>query len=159
MTTIPRSRVPLLALAAALLGGCISVNFGRPVSEEEIILRDEIKSYYNEVGATFAAGNADALANLYDAGIARPMTQDKIREWGKDFFAKHGPASFKITKIDFERVGHVTSVVTITYSVETKDGEGSFGGTERDELVQRDGRRWYVTAWEKLPDEPAKKKG
>jgi hypothetical protein len=159
MTTTRHSRFLLLAGAAGLLGGCISVNFGRPVSEEELILRDGIKSYYNEVGATFAGGNADALANLYDAGIARPMTQDKIREWGQDFFAKHGPASFKLEKIDFERVGHVTAVVTITYRVETKDGEGSFGGTERDELIQRDGRRWYVTAWEKLPDAPPAKKG
>jgi hypothetical protein len=161
MTTIPRSRVPLLALAAAVLGGCVSLNFGRPVSEEEVILRDEIRAYYNEVGATFAAANADALANLYDAGIARPMTKDKIREWGNDFFAKHGPASFKITKIDFEQVGHVSAVVTIAYRVDTRDGAGSFAGTERDELAHRDGRRWYVTAWDKLPDEPAKpqKKG
>jgi hypothetical protein len=159
MTTIPRARVLLLAGAVGLLGGCISLNFGRPVSEEELILRDGIKAYYNEVGAAFAGANSDALANLYDAGIARPMTQDKIRDWGKDFFAKHGPASFKILKLEFEQVGHVSAVVTITYRVETKDGEGSFGGTERDELAHRAERRWYVTAWEKLPDEPAKKKG
>ena len=146
---------PLLAAALAF-SSCVSLNFGRPVSEEEIILRDEIRSYYDSVGAAFAAGNADALANLYDAGIARPMTQEKIRAWGQDFFAKHGPASFKLLKIDFERVGHVSAVVTIVYRVETRDGQGSFGGTERDELVQRTGRRWYVTAWDKLPDEKAK---
>jgi hypothetical protein len=148
-----------LAAVAALLGGCISLNFGRPVTEEEIILRDELRSYYDTVASAFAAGNADMLAGLYDAGIARPMTQDKIRAWGDDFFGKHGPASFKVVKIDFESVGHVTAVVTITYRVETRDGEGSFGGTERDELVQRAGRHWYVTAWDKLPDEPPKKKG
>ncbi len=144
---------PLFAavVAAAALGGCISLNFGRPVSEEEVILREQIRSYYDEVGAAFAAGNADMLANLYDAGIARPMTQDQIRLWGKDFFAKHGPASFKIVKIDFEQVGHVTAVVTIAYRVETRDGDGSFGGSERDDLVQRTGRRWYVTGWDKLP--------
>ena len=147
-------RVFLVALAA-LLSGCISLNFGRSVSEEELILREQIRSYYDEVGAAFAAGNADLLADLYDAGIARPMTQDKIRAWGRDFFKKHGPASFKLVKIDYEQVGHVTSVVTITYRVETRDGEGSFGATERDELVQRTGRRWYVTAWDKLPDAPA----
>ena len=146
---------PLLAAVLAL-PGCVTLNFGRPVSEEEIILRDEIRSYYDSVGAAFAAGNADALANLYDAGIARPMTQEKILAWGRDFFAKHGPASFKLLKIDFERVGHVSAVVTISYRVETRDGQGSFGGRERDELVQRSGRRWYVTAWDKLPDEKAK---
>ena len=151
-------RVLPLATAAALLGGCISLNFGRPVTEEEIILREQIRSYYDEVGAAFAAGNSDLLADLYDAGIARPMTQDKIRAWGADFFKKHGPASFKLVKIDFEQVGHVTSVVTIVYRVETRDGEGSFGGAERDELIQRTGRHWYVTGWDKLPDEPSKKK-
>lgn len=152
-------RILPLAAVAAVLGGCISLNFGRPVSEEEIILRDQIRSYYDTVAASFAAANPDMLAGLYDAGIARPMTQDRIRAWGQDFFAKHGPSSFKILKIDFERVGHVSAVVTITYRVETRDGEGSFGGTERDELVQRAGRRWYVTAWDKLPDETPKKKG
>ena len=160
MTTSARiRRIFPVAAVAALLGGCISVNFGRSVTEEEIILRDQIRSYYDEVGTAFAAGNPDALAGLYDAGIARPMTQDKIRAWAKDFFEKHGPASFKLLKIDYEQVGHVTSVVTITYRVETRDGQGSFGGTERDELVQRTGRQWYVTGWDKLPDETPKKKG
>ena len=146
-----------LAAAAALFGGCISLNFGRSVSDEELILREQIRSYYDEVGAAFAAGNADMLAGLYDAGIARPMTQDKILAWAKDFFAKHGPASFKIVRIDYEKVGHVTAVATISYRVETRDGQGSFGGVERDELVQRKGRHWYMTAWDKLPDEPPKK--
>jgi hypothetical protein len=157
MTSPGRFKKILALAAAALLGGCISVNFGRSVGEEELILRDQIRSYYDTVAAAFAAGNAGMLAGLYDAGIARPMTQDKIRDWGKDFFAKHGPASFKVVKIDYERVGHVSAVVTITYRVETRDGQGSFGGTERDELVQRTGRQWYVTAWDKLPDAPPKK--
>ena len=146
-------RILVLAALAGSLGGCISLSFGRPVSEEELILRDGIRSYYDEVGAAFAAGNPDLLAELYDAGIARPMTQDKIRSWGQDFFGKHGPASFKLVKIDYEQVGHVTAVVTIVYRVETRDGQGSFGGTERDELVQRTGRHWFVTGWDKLPDE------
>jgi hypothetical protein len=148
----PRARaLVVLAAAAALLGGCISLNFGRPVTEEELILRDQIRSYYDIVATAFAGGNSDMLADLYDSGIARPMTQDQIRAWGKDFFAKHGPAGFKLLKIDFEQVGHVTSVVTITYRVETRDGVGSFGGTERDYLIQRAKRHWYVTAWDKLP--------
>jgi hypothetical protein len=159
MMKTPRSRALLLAGLAGLLGGCVRLNFGRPISEDELVLRGEIKSYYNEVAMAFAGGNAEALAGLYDAGIARPMTRDQIRAWGTDFFAKHGPASFTIEKIDFERVGHVSAVVTITYRVETRDGQGSFGATERDELAHRDNRRWYVTAWEKVPDEPPKKKG
>jgi hypothetical protein len=146
----PVVRLLLVAAASAVVGGCISLNFGRNVSEEELILREGIRSYYDEVAAAFAVGNSDMLANLYDAGIARPMTQDKIRAWGQDFFQKHGPAEFKLVKIEFEQVGHVTSVVTITYRVETRDGAGSFGGTERDQLIQRTGRRWYVTGWDKL---------
>jgi hypothetical protein len=147
----------LLPACAAALGGCVSLNFGRNVTDEELVLRGEIKAYYNEVAMAFAGGNADALAGLYDEAIARPMTKEQIRAWGADFFAKHGPASFKVDRIEFERVGHVSAVVTIAYRVETKDGQGSFGGSERDELAHRDNRRWYVTAWEKLPDESAGK--
>jgi hypothetical protein len=148
----------LIAAAAGALGGCISLNFGRPVSDDELVLRGEIKSYYNEVGMAFAGGNAEALAGLFDAAIARPMTQDQIRSWAADFFAKHGPASFRLEKIEFERVGHPSAVVTITYRVETKDGQGSFGGTERDELAHRANRRWYTTAYEKIPEPASKKK-
>lgn len=142
-----------VALAAATLAsagcGSISVGFGRKVSEEELILRDELKSYYQEAAAAFAAGNADLLASLYDDSIAKPMTKEQIRAWGDDFFKKHGPARFKVEKLDFERVGHVSAEVVLTYRVETRDGEGSFSGTERDEFVKR-GRRWSMTAWEKV---------
>jgi len=155
MTKPSLPKLPLLAAAAFLLGGCISLNFGRKVTDEELELRGEIKSYYNEVAMAFAGGNADALTGLYDAGIGRPMTKDQIHAWATDFFGKHGPASFKIDGIDFEQVGHVSAVVVIKYRVETRDGQGSFGGRERDELAHRDNRRWYVTAWEKLPDETA----
>lgn len=144
-------RLAALAGAAALLAGCaaFSVSFGRRIPEEELILRAEIKEYYDEAGAAFAAGNAQRLADLYDPGIARPMTKDKIRAWGEDFFKKHGPARLKVEKIDFEGVGHVSAVVELTYRVETTDGDGSFGGVERDELVKH-GRRWFVAAWTKL---------
>ena len=140
----------LASAAASLFCGCVSVNFARAVPEEELILRDQIRSYYDEVSAAFAAGNPDMLANLYDAGIAHPMTQDAIRAWGADFFKKHGPATFKVVKLDYESVGHVAAVVTLTYRVATRDGDGSFGGTERDNLVQRTGRRWYVARWDKV---------
>lgn len=157
MRSISRPGVLILAAASAALAGCVTLNFGRPVSQEELILRDQIRGYYTEIAAAFAAGNAGALAGLYDAGIARPMTQEQIRAWAKDFFAKHGPATFKITKIDFERVGHVSAAVTIDYRVDTRDGAGSFSGRERDELVSRTGPSWYVTAWDKLPPETPKK--
>lgn len=130
-----------------------TLDFSRKVSEEELILQEGIRTYYDTVGAAFAVGNADSLADLYDDGITRPMTKDQIRAWGRDFFAKHGPARFKVEKIDFERTGHVTAVVELTYRVETRDGDGSFRGVERDELVQR-ARRWYVTAWKKIPEPP-----
>ncbi|HEX4047246.1 MAG TPA: hypothetical protein VH309_05405 [Elusimicrobiota bacterium] len=140
--------------AAALASGCVQLSFGRKVGEDELILRDQIRSYYDEVGAAFAAGNPEMLANLYDAGIARPMTQQEIREWAKAFFDKHGPARFKLLSIDYDRVGHVSAQVTISYRVDTRDGQGSFQGTERDDLVSRTGPSWYVTGWTKL--DPAK---
>ncbi|MDE2144053.1 MAG: hypothetical protein KGJ84_16715 [Elusimicrobia bacterium] len=138
-------------VATLLLAGCgvFTLNFGRKITDEESILRTEIKEYYDEAGAAFAAGNAARLADLYDPGIARPMTKDQIRAWGEDFFKKHGPAAFKIEKLDFEGVGHVSAVVELTYRVETKDGDGSFGGVERDELVKH-GRHWSISAWTKL---------
>lgn len=142
-------------LAALLLGGCgsIALDFGRKISPEEYALRADIRSYYDQVAAAFAAGNAGALAGLFEPGIARPMTREQIRAWGEDFFKKHGPARFVVEKLDYERAGHVSAVVLLTYRVETKDGDGSFGGTERDELVKR-GRRWSVAAWEKAPAPP-----
>lgn len=145
----PVMRILAPALAALLIGGCgFTVDFGRKVTDEERILRTELQSYYDEAAAAFAAGNADMLAELYEPGIARPMTKDAIRQWGRDFFKKHGPARFKVVKLDFERVGHVSAVVVLTYRVETRDGDGSFGGVERDEFVRR-GRRWSMSAWEK----------
>jgi hypothetical protein len=138
------------ALATVMLGGCgFTLDFGRKVTDEERILRSDLRSYYDEAGAAFAAGNPDLLAELYEPGIARPMTKEKIRAWGVEFFKKHGPARFKIVKLDFERVGHVSAVVVLTYRVETRDGDGSFGGTERDEFA-RHGRRWSISAWDKV---------
>jgi len=144
-------RSAAVAAAALVLTGCgFSVNFGRKVSEEELILRDEIRAYYSEAAAAFAAGNAGALAELYEPGISHPMTKDQILAWGEDFFKKHGPARFKVEKLDFEGVGHVQAEVLLTYRVETRDGDGSFGGTERDRLVKR-GRRWSMASWDKVP--------
>ncbi|MBI4371518.1 MAG: hypothetical protein HY552_04395 [Elusimicrobia bacterium] len=138
-----------LAGLALLAAGCLEVGFGRKVSGEELHLRAEIGSYYDQIAAGFAAGNADAIAELFDSAIAKPMTKEEIRAKGRELFGKHGAASFRIHAMEFERVGPASAVVTLTYSVTTRDGAVSFGGTERDKLIQRGGR-WYITAWEKL---------
>jgi len=139
--------------ALLLLPGCGWVNFNQTMSNEEYILRSEIRGYYSEVGTAFAGGNADALSQLYDDTIAKPMTRDQILAWGRDFFGKHGPAQFHVEKLDIESLGHVSATVVLTYRVDTRDGVGSFRGTERDELLKH-GRRWYVASWEKLSDPP-----
>lgn len=144
----------LLVAAAALLSSCGFVSFGRAVSDDELRLRASVRAYYDEAAQAFAAGNHEALALLFDAAIARPMTREQISAWGRDFFAKHGPASFKVRSVEFERLGHESAVVLLTYRVETADGKGGFGGTERDYLAKR-GKRWVVTAWEKLEERKA----
>jgi hypothetical protein len=144
-------RAAVLIALTLLTDACAQVDlgFGRRVSDEEYVLRAGIRDYYAEVAAAFAAGNAQALAALFDPDITTPMTRAAIEKWGEDFFKKHGPARFEIEKLDFERAGHVSAVVELTYRVKTRDGDGSFGGTERDQLVKR-GRRWSISAWEKV---------
>ncbi len=137
--------------ATLLLSSCGYVSFGRTVSDDELRLRSSVRSYYDEVVQAFAAGNAEALTLLFDAAITKPMTREQIAAWGKDFFAKHGPASFKVKKVEHERLGYENAVVLLTYRVETKDGVGNFGGMERDYLTKR-GRRWVITAWEKVAE-------
>jgi len=104
-------------------------------------------------------GSPDIVAfDLAPAGVAA-IVGDRLPSRVARAYRRYqyGPAAFKVDKLEFEQVGHVSAVVVIAYRVETKDGEGSFGGTERDQLAHRDNRRWYVTAWEKLPDETAEK--
>lgn len=144
--------VPLLLL---LVAGCGYVSFGRKVSDDEMRLRDSVRGYYDEVIIAFAAGNPDALTALFDGAIAKPMTKPQIQAWGKDFFGKHGPARFKVEALEYERLGYENAVVLLTYRVETKDGKGDFGGTERDYLTKR-GKRWIMTAWEKAEPPPKK---
>lgn len=136
-------------LAVLLLSSCSYVSFGRKVSDDELRLRSNVRAYYDEAAQAFATGNADALALLFDAAIAKPMTREKILSWGKDFFAQNGPAKFKVERLEYERLGYENAVVLLTYRVETKDGKGNFGGIERDYLSKR-GRRWVVTSWEKV---------
>lgn len=143
----------ILPLVAALcVGACayVDVGFGRKVSDDELRLRAEVRAYYDDVVRAFAAGNPDALTMLFDAAIAKPMTRDQIQAWGRKFFGEHGPARFKVEKIEYERLGYENAVVLLTYKVETTDGKGGFGGTERDVLVKR-GRRWSMTEWEVVP--------
>lgn len=129
------------------------LDFGRKVGDDELRLRRELEGYYLDAAAAFAAGSPDALAALFDASISKPMTREKIRAWAADFFGKHGPAHFKIEKLEFDRLGYESAVVTLTYRVETRDGTGSFGGVERDEFTRKRGR-WLMTGWEKVSDEP-----
>lgn len=138
-------------IAAVLLSACGYVSFGRKVSDDELRLRSSVRAYYDEVVQAFAAGNPETLTMLFDAAIAKPMTREQISAWGKDFFAKHGPSRFKVLRVEYERLGYENAVVLLTYRVETPDGKGNFGGTERDNLTKH-GRRWVVTSWEKIED-------
>ena len=139
----------ITVLLVSLISACGWVSFGRKVSDDELRLRSDVRAYYSEVARAFAGGNAEALTQLFDAPITKPMTREQISAWGKDFFAKHGAASFKVESLDYERLGYENAVVLLAYRVETKDGSGSFAATERDHLVKR-GRRWVISAWEKV---------
>lgn len=135
-----------LALGAA----CVRLDMGRKLSDDETRIQRELEAYYMQASAAFATGSAEALAALYDPSISRPMTLTQIREWGVKFFGEHGPARFKVEKLEFDRVGYENAVVTLTYRVQTKDGKGDFGGVEQDIFVKKKGR-WLMTAWEKVP--------
>jgi hypothetical protein len=128
---------------------CSYISFQRPPTDDEILLRQSLKAYYNEVQSAFAAGNPAALASLFSPSITRPMTQGEIRAWADKFFAEHGRARFKIKGLEIEELSFVRAVVTLTYSVETPDGKGGFAGTERD-ILERARGRWSIAAWDKL---------
>lgn len=137
-------------VAAALLSGCGYVGFGRGVTTDEMILQQEIRSFYNDVQRAFTVSNPDALASLFDPSITHPMTHAEIKAWGEKFFGEHKDSRFKIEKLEFNELGYLQAVVTLTYKVETPDGKGGFGGTEEDKLVKRR-KRWYVASWDKVP--------
>lgn len=142
----------LALLSGLVVAGvaCVRLDMGRKLSDDEVRLRRELEAYYMEASAAFAAGSAEALAALYEPSISKPMTLRQIRDWGVKFFGEHGPARFKVEKLEFDRLGYESAVVTLTYRVETKDGKGDFGGVEQDEFVKKKGR-WLMTAWEKVP--------
>lgn len=145
----PKSMRLFPLFAAGLLASCGYVSFGRTVSADELRLRAGVRAYYDEVAQAFASGNPEALPLLFDAAITQPMTRKQIAAWSADFFGRNGPANFKVERVEYERLGYENAVVLLTYKVNTRDGKGDFGGTERDYLVKR-GKRWVVTAWEKV---------
>lgn len=142
-----------LALAGlgAFLIGCGYISFGRRVTDDEMLLQQEILDFYNGVQRAFAAGNPDALAGLFSPSITHPMTHKEIHAWAEKFFGENKNASFRIEKLAFEQLGHVQAVVTLSYQVETQGGKGDFGGTERDTLVKHR-RHWYISSWEKAAE-------
>ena len=149
MTSLSR-RAVLLGLSAALLCGCIRVSFHRSLGAEETALQAEIRRYYWNVAIAFASGDAEALAALYSSSITRPMTQNQIRDWARDFFARNGRARFHVMQLSFDELGYAHAVVTLKYSVEPAKSEGAFGGTETDRLERRSGR-WTVASWDRSP--------
>lgn len=143
-------RALLLALLA-LGSACVRLDMGRKLGDDELRLRRELEGYYVEAAAAFATGSPEALAALYEPSIRKPMTRQQIKDWGAKFFGEHGPARFKVVKLEFDRLGYESALVTLTYKVETKTGKGDFGGVEQDEFVKKNGR-WLMTAWEKVPE-------
>ncbi|MBI4377125.1 MAG: nuclear transport factor 2 family protein [Elusimicrobia bacterium] len=135
--------------ACLLASGCVSVGFGRKVTTDELVLRQEVEAYYNDVQRAFAAGNPDALSSLFSPSITKPMTLPEIRAWSQKFFSENGRASFKIEKLEFESLGFSDASVVLTYSVRTSGGKGDFSGIERNILVKRNGR-WFTASWERL---------
>lgn len=138
----------LLPLAALVLSSCGYVSFERAKTPDEVRLEQSVRAYYGDVRRAFAVGNADALTALFSPSITHPMTQAQIRAWAEKFFSEHGRARMRIDRLDVDELGFVRAVVTLTYRVETPDGKGAFGGTERDVLERRDGR-WFVASWDK----------
>ena len=137
------------ALLAAGLAGCGYISFSRPATTDEIVLREELKGFYGELRGAFAAGNADALAGLYEPSIVHPMTQPEILAWGRKFFADNTTAHLRIDKLSIDEMSYIRAVVTLDYKVETQRGKDDFAGSERDVLVKHHGR-WYIASWDKL---------
>jgi hypothetical protein len=141
---------PLLLSALLLLGaGCGYVSFARKETTDEVVLKQQIMSYYDSVKAAFASGAVQRFAVLFDPKVANPMTHAQIMDWAQKFLGKHGRAAFRVNKLDIEQLGFSQAVVVLDYSVETPSGEGGFSGLERDWLVKKRGR-WMITRWEKL---------
>ncbi|MBI3551799.1 MAG: nuclear transport factor 2 family protein [Elusimicrobia bacterium] len=148
--------IPLCLAVAALGSACAGISFGRRVTDDEVILQQEIHSYYNQVQEAFATANPDALVSLFSPSITHPMSHQEIKAWAEKFFKENRNGHFKIEKLSFEGLSYIKASVVLTYKVETPEHKGDFGGTERDTLVKDHGH-WYVAGWDKVdPNEKAK---
>ncbi len=144
-----------LGLPLMLFAACKYVSFNRPATDDDILIKDEIRSYYDKIQSAFVTGNPDALASLFSPSITHPMTFPEVKNWSQKFFAANRNAHFRIDKLTIESWSYINASVLITYKVETPDGKGDFGGTERDALVKEHGQ-WYISGWEKT--DPNEKK-
>lgn len=135
-------------MLSAAEAGCGWVSFERRLSDQEYAARSEIRVYYEQVQTVYAAGNAQALAGLYDPGITQPMTRAQILAWGEKFFGENTAVRFKVLRLEFDVVGAGRAVVTLTYRVITEGGRGDFSGTETD-ILEKHGGRWKMMSWEK----------
>lgn len=128
--------------------GCAWISFERRVTDQEYAAREEIRAYFGDVQKSFALRDPEAVADLFDPNITRPMTRAQILAWAEKFFAENQAVSYHVDKLSFDDVGPGRASVILTYRVTTAGGKGDFGGTEADELQKRGGR-WRVTSWEK----------
>jgi hypothetical protein len=108
-----------------------------------------ICAYYKSVIKAFHDADAAALANLFDENIVKPMNQREILAWAKDFFLRHGSATFVLDKLVLEHYDNEAAIALITYHVITSDEGGNFGGTERDNFTRFNGT-WLVSGWEPI---------
>jgi hypothetical protein len=137
-----------LCLAAAVLAcACSRISFGHNVTDDELLLRQEIHDYYTQVQEAFATANPDGLTTLFAPSITHPMTHKEIEDWAAKFFTENKNGHFKIEKLEIESVSYVKASVILTYHVDTPDHKGDFGGTERDTLT-KDHNHWYIAGWD-----------
>lgn len=148
-TVRPVTRRALLLASSLALGGCGFVSFQRPRTDQELILRGQVRYFYSQIQLAFAEGNPDALTVLFSPSITRPMSYAEVQAWARRFFSENKTARFRILRLEIEQLGPVQAVVLLTYKVQTPDGKGDFGGTERDTLSQSGGR-WSIVAWDKV---------
>jgi hypothetical protein len=146
----------LVLIISTLVSGCGYISFARPVTQDETIVQEEIKGFYNKVQEAFATGNPDALTSLFSPSITHPMTHDQIAAWAQKFFADNKNGHFRILKFSIDGFSYINATVTLTYKVETPGQTGDFGATERNTLVKDHGQ-WYIMSWDKV--DPNEKNG
>jgi len=138
-----------LCLTLLFTAACGGISFGRKVTDDEVIIQQEIHSFYNQVQEAFATANPDALASLFAPSITHPMNHKEIEDWANKFFVQNKNGHFKIEKLEFEGLSYIKASVVLNYKIETPDGKGDFGGAERDTLTKDHGH-WYIAGWDKV---------